>query len=152
MQTKGQHLMCIAVFGRYPANVLLVRPDFPARSVQEFVAVAKANAGKFSFGSQGIGTASHLTGELFRERAKANISFVHAIGASVSLNDVIAGHINLMSVSVSLALPPHQAGQLKILGIGSEKPQWWQLRRPRKRCSTSHAVHCGQSKIGRAHV
>src|SRR3954464_2545557 len=50
----------VAMMSRIP-NVLVVRPDFPAQSVKEFVAVAKANPGKFSFGSQGIGTASHLT-------------------------------------------------------------------------------------------
>ena len=54
----------VAMMSRIP-NVLVVRPDFPAKSVQEVVAVAKANPGKFNFGSQGIGTASHLTGELF---------------------------------------------------------------------------------------
>src|SRR3954452_14021061 len=54
----------VAIMSRIP-NVLVVGPDFPSKSVQEVVAVAKANPGKFTLASQGIGTSSHLTGELF---------------------------------------------------------------------------------------
>ena len=59
--------------------------------------------------------------ELFKSMAGVNLTAVHYRGATPALNDLIAGHVDLMSVSVSLAVAPYQAGQIKILGIGSAK-------------------------------
>src|SRR5690348_9833573 len=70
---------------------LSVNKDVLACNVAYLIALANKPPGGMLFGANNRGGQSHITGELFRERAKANISFAHAAGASVSLNDVIAG-------------------------------------------------------------
>jgi hypothetical protein len=79
----------IGMVGEQPI-ALSVNKDVPAGNVAELIALANKTPDGMLFGATNRGGQSHLTGELFRERAKANISFVHAAGASVSLNDVIA--------------------------------------------------------------
>ena len=103
-------------------NVLVVRPDFPAKSVQEFVAVAKANAGKFSFGSQGIGTASHLTGELFMTLTGTKLLHVPYKGnTSGVLTDVVAGHVDLSFIQFSAVHELQQSGKLRVLAVATDK-------------------------------
>ena len=98
----------VAMMSRIP-NVLVVRPDFPAKSVQEVVAVAKANPGKFTFASQGIGTASHLTGELFMTLTGTRLVHVPYKGnTSNVLTDVVAGHVDVPTVAES-GLPGFEA-------------------------------------------
>src|SRR5207253_3484482 len=67
------------------------------------------------------GGQAHLTGELFREKAKANISFVHASGAAVSLNDVIAGRLPIMFEGLAGLAPGIQGGGIKVLGTAAQK-------------------------------
>jgi tripartite-type tricarboxylate transporter receptor subunit TctC len=73
------------------------------------------------FAATNRGGQSHLTGELFRERSKANISFVHAAGASVSVNDVVAGRIPMMFEGLAGLAPGTQNGGIRLLGVASEK-------------------------------
>ena len=73
-----------------------VNKDVKANSVAELVELANDTSGGMLFGATNRGGQSHLTGELFRERSKANMSFVHAAGAAASVNDVIAGRIPIM--------------------------------------------------------
>ena len=75
--------------------------------------------GGMLFGATNRGGQSHLTGELFRERAKANITFVHAAGASVSLNDVIAGRIPIMFEGLAGLAPGLQGGAIRLLGVAA---------------------------------
>ena len=111
----------VALMSRIP-NVLVVRPDFPAKSVQEFVAVAKANAGKFSFGSQGIGTASHLTGELFMTLTGTELLHVPYKGnTSGVLTDVVAGHVDLSFIQFSAVHELQQSGKLRVLAVATDK-------------------------------
>jgi tripartite-type tricarboxylate transporter receptor subunit TctC len=100
-------------------QALLVNRDLPAASVGELIALAKASPGKLTYGTAGIGSGPHMNISLFESMAGAKFTAVHYRGAALALNDIIAGHINVMSVSVSLALPPFRSGMLKILGIGS---------------------------------
>jgi tripartite-type tricarboxylate transporter receptor subunit TctC len=80
----------IGMVGEQPIG-MAVNKDVPASSVAELVVLINKTQGGMLFGATNRGGQSHLTGELFRDRAKVNLSFVHAAGAAASLNDVIAG-------------------------------------------------------------
>ena len=102
-------------------QALLGHPSLPANNVRELIALAKKKPGELTYGTAGIGSAPHMNMVLFESMAGVKLQAVHYRGAAPALTDVIAGHVNLMSVSVSLALPPFRASQIKIFGIGSSK-------------------------------
>jgi tripartite-type tricarboxylate transporter receptor subunit TctC len=102
-------------------QALLGHPSLPANNVRELIALAKMKPGELTYGTAGIGSAPHMNMVLFESMAGVKLQAVHYRGAAPALTDVIAGHVNLMSVSVSLALPPFRAGQIKIFGIGASK-------------------------------
>src|SRR3954470_13226778 len=108
----------IAIMTAVP-NLLVVRPDFPAKSVQEFIAFAKANPGKLNFASQGIGTTPHLTAELFNRALGTQLVHVPYKGTSQAVNDVVAGHVDLMFLEMQSAYQLHKAGRAKVLAITS---------------------------------
>jgi tripartite-type tricarboxylate transporter receptor subunit TctC len=110
----------IGMVGEQPI-ALSVNKDVPAGNVAELIALANKTPDGMLFGATNRGGQSHLTGELFRERAKANISFVHAAGASVSLNDVIAGRIPIMFEGLAGLAPGIQGGGVKLLGVASRE-------------------------------
>jgi len=101
-----------------PVTALVVNADLPVNSVPELIAYAKANPGKLSYGSSGIGSVFHLTGELFNRTAGVNITHVPYRGVAKPMQDVAAGHIQLMHISLSSArgaLASHKAKVLAIL-------------------------------------
>ena len=98
-------------------NVVLVRPDFPAKTVQELIAYAKANPGKLNYASQGIGTTSHLTAELFQTLTHTKFVHVPYKGTAPALNDLIASHVDLMFNELSTSLQLHKAGKARILAV-----------------------------------
>jgi tripartite-type tricarboxylate transporter receptor subunit TctC len=102
-------------------QALLGNPALPATNVSELIALAKQKPGELTFGTAGVGSAPHMNMVLFESMAGVKLTPVHYRGAAPALTDVIAGHVNLMSVSVSLALPPFRTGQIKIFGIGSNQ-------------------------------
>ena len=102
-------------------QALLGHPSLPANNVRELIALAKKKPGELAYGTAGIGSAPHMNMVLFESMAGVKLQAVHYRGAAPALTDVIAGHVNLMSVSVSLALAPLRASQIKIFGIGSSK-------------------------------
>jgi len=102
-------------------QALLGHPSLPANDVRELIELAGKKPGELTYGTAGIGSAPHMNMVLFESMANVKLVPVHYRGAAPALTDVIAGHVNLMSVSVSLALPPLRAGQIKIFGIGSGK-------------------------------
>lgn len=102
-------------------QALLANRMLPVNNAAELIALAKKEPGKLTFGTAGIGSAPHMNIELFENMAGVKFTPVHYRGAVPALNDVRSGTVNLMSVSVSLALPPYRAGAIKILGIGSAK-------------------------------
>jgi tripartite-type tricarboxylate transporter receptor subunit TctC len=111
----------VAMMSRIP-NVLVVRPGFPAKTVQEFVAYAKANPDKLNYGSQGIGTASHLTGELFMTLTGTRLIHVPYKGnTSGVLTDVIAGHVDLSFIQFSAVHELQQSGKLRLLAVATDK-------------------------------
>src|SRR5712672_3482334 len=110
----------IGMVGEQPIAVS-VNKDVPANNVAELIALANKTPGGMLFGATNRGGQSHLTGELFRDRSKANISFVHAAGASVSINDVIAGRIPIMFEGLAGLAPGTQGGGLRLLGVAAQK-------------------------------
>jgi len=102
-------------------QALLGHPSLSANNVRELIELASKKPGELTYGTAGIGSAPHMNMVLFESMAGVKLVPVHYRGAAPALTDVIAGHVNLMSVSVSLALPPFRTGQIKIFGIGSGK-------------------------------
>jgi tripartite-type tricarboxylate transporter receptor subunit TctC len=102
-------------------QALLGHTSVAASNVSELIALAKSRPGELTYGTAGIGSAPHMNMVLLESMAGVKLQPVHYRGAAPALGDVIAGHVKLMSVSVSLALPPYRAGQIKIFGIGSAK-------------------------------
>jgi tripartite-type tricarboxylate transporter receptor subunit TctC len=112
--------VAIGLVGEQPIAVG-VNKDVPARTVAELIALANKTKDGMLFGATNRGGQAHLTGELFRDRSKANISFVHAAGAAVSLNDVIAGRIPIMFEALAGLNPGIQSGDVKVIGVASAK-------------------------------
>jgi len=102
-------------------QALLGQATLPANNVSELIALAKSKPGVLTFGTAGVGSAPHMNMILFESMSGVKLQPIHYRGAAPALTDVMAGHVDLMSVSVSLALPPHRAGKIKIFGIGSDK-------------------------------
>jgi tripartite-type tricarboxylate transporter receptor subunit TctC len=103
------------------ANVLLVRPDFPAKTAQEFIAYAKANPGKINYASQGIGTTSHLTAALFEKVTGTKLVHVPYKGTAPALTDLIAGHVDMIFMELASAIKLHQGGKARILAVATAK-------------------------------
>jgi len=93
----------------------------PANNAADLIALAKQKPGQITYGTAGVGSAPHMNMALFESMAGVKLQPVHYRGAAPALNDLASGSINLMSVSVSLALPAFRGGRVKMLGIGSEK-------------------------------
>jgi tripartite-type tricarboxylate transporter receptor subunit TctC len=109
----------IGLIGHSPL-VLTVHPSVPARSVREFVALAKQKASPpLSYGSIGYGSAAHLAGEVFRARAGVELVHIPYKGGAPAVNDLVAGHINAMFLSPIVSAPHIKSGALIALGIAA---------------------------------
>src|SRR5256714_10901966 len=104
----------VAVMALSP-NVLAVRAALPVKSPQELIAYARANPRKLTYASQGGGTTSHLTAELFQRLTGTQLQHVPYRGTAPALNDLAAGHVDLMFVDVTAVLPLQQAGKTRVL-------------------------------------
>jgi len=101
------------------ANVLLVRPDFPAKTAHDFIAYVKTNPGKINYASQGIGTTSHLTGALFEKVTDTKLVHVPYRGTAPALNDLIASHVDMIFMELASAIKLNQAGKARILAVAT---------------------------------
>lgn len=102
-------------------NVVLVNTSIPAKNVQELIAYIKANPGKVNYGSAGIGSTEHLSGELFRSATGTDISHVPYKGGAPMMTDLIAGQIQ-MAIETSPSANPHvKSGKVKALAVTSAK-------------------------------
>jgi tripartite-type tricarboxylate transporter receptor subunit TctC len=101
--------------------VMEVHPSVPARTVAEFVAYARQNSGKLTFGSAGTGGTIHLAGEMFKQMAGIDMTHVPYKGAAPALADLLAGNIQVMFDSLGTALPPVRSGMLRALGVSSAR-------------------------------
>src|SRR3954469_13605191 len=108
----------IGLIGNAP-NSLVVHPSFPAKTIGELIAYAKANPGKVNFGSAGAGTVSHITGEYFA--ASAGIKLVHIPykGTGPALTDLLGGHIPMAFAPIPASHPNVSAGKLRALAVTS---------------------------------
>jgi tripartite-type tricarboxylate transporter receptor subunit TctC len=102
-------------------NVLAVRADLPVKSARELIAYAKANPRKLTYASQGSGTTSHLTAELFQSLTGTQLQHVPYRGTAPALNDLAAGHVDLMFVDITAVLPLQQAGKTRVLAIAARQ-------------------------------
>jgi tripartite-type tricarboxylate transporter receptor subunit TctC len=98
-------------------NIMVTPPNHPAKTVAEFIALAKAKPGAMSFGSSGIGTSVHLSGELFQKLTGTKMIHVPYQGTAEAKNDLIAGRLDCIFDNITAALPQAQAGTVKALGI-----------------------------------
>jgi tripartite-type tricarboxylate transporter receptor subunit TctC len=102
-------------------NILVVHPSVPAKTVKELVAYAKANPNKLSYASSGIGSTYHLGAELFSSQTGIEWTHVPYKGAAPAIQDVLAGHVQVMFDNTSSAIPNIKSGRLKALGVASLK-------------------------------
>ena len=91
----------------------------PARSVKELIALARARRGELSFGSAGVGTGTHLTGELFKTAAKIDVLHVPYRGMGPAITELVGGQISMAFLGLPSGLPQMQAGKVRALGVTS---------------------------------
>jgi tripartite-type tricarboxylate transporter receptor subunit TctC len=110
----------ISLLGLQP-NILVVNPQVPAKSMAELIALAKASPGKLNFASSGYGAAAHLAGELFKTEAKIDIVHVAYKGAGPALQDVVAGHVQMMFATSASVIGHIRSGALRPLAVTTLK-------------------------------
>jgi len=108
----------VAMIGQL-INVLAIHPSVPARNTKDFIQYAKANPGKINFSSSGIGTSSHLGGELFKSMAGLDISHIAYKGTGPALQDLMSGQVQMTIDSLVTLLPFIKSGKLIALGVSS---------------------------------
>ncbi len=135
----------------YAPNVLVVHPSVPARNVKELIAVARARPDALNFASNGAGTLSHLTGELFMQRANVRMVHVPYKGAAPAVIDTMAGNVSVLFAAYPSVSSQERCGRLRALAVtgsrraqiapnlptvaeaglaGFESTQWWGLYGP----------------------
>ncbi len=103
------------------ASVLIVHPSLPAATVAEFIAHARANPGKLSYGSSAAGTSPHLGMELFKTMAKIDVVHIAYKGAPQAVSDLIGGQVPVAISNIPALLPPVQSGRARALAVTSLK-------------------------------
>ena len=103
------------------ANIFAIHPSVPARSLSEFIAVAKSKPGQLTFGSAGNGSASHLAGELLNMLTGIKVTHIPYKGSAPASTDLIGGQISSAFPGVGIALPHVKQGRLRALGVTSLK-------------------------------
>jgi tripartite-type tricarboxylate transporter receptor subunit TctC len=100
--------------------VLIVNPALPVHSVKELIAYAKEHPGKLSYGSGGVGAPHHLYAELLKSMTGINMTHVPYKGSLPALNDVVAGHIDLMFCDIPPAIGMIKTGRVRVLGVSTK--------------------------------
>jgi tripartite-type tricarboxylate transporter receptor subunit TctC len=100
-------------------NILVVKLDFPAKTLQELVAVVKANPGKYFFGSGGSGTSPHLCGEMLKQRAGLEMQHVPYRGGAPAMQDMLGGTLDMMYDNIPVPLAQYKAGKVRALAVTS---------------------------------
>ncbi len=98
-------------------NLVVVNPASPIKSIADLIAAARAEPGKLTYGTYGIGTSAHLAGELFKHMAKADLTTVPYKGAAPAITDLIGGQIQVIFTTVASAASLVEAGQLRAIAV-----------------------------------
>jgi tripartite-type tricarboxylate transporter receptor subunit TctC len=106
----------VAGLVRFP-NVMEVHPSFPAKTVPEFIAYAKANPGKVNMASSGTGTSQHLSGELFKMMTGVNLTHVPYRGAPQAMTDLLSGQVQVSFDPLPASIEFVKSGKLRALGV-----------------------------------
>jgi len=110
----------VILLGTTP-SFLVINPSLPANTLAELIAYAKANPGKLSYGSQGVGSSGHMIGELFKQLAGLDIVHVPYRGAAPAVRDLIAGQVQLVFDSVPHSGPQVAAGKLRGIALAADR-------------------------------
>jgi tripartite-type tricarboxylate transporter receptor subunit TctC len=110
----------VSVVGIAPL-IMIANNDFPPRDMKELIAYAKANPGKISFGSSGIGAAAHLTTELLKQSADINMVHIPYKGTAPALTALLGGDIQILTDTPSSLMPHVRAGKVRALGLFAAK-------------------------------
>ncbi len=102
-------------------QALILNPSVPVKNVKELIALAKQKPGELNYGTFGVGSSGHLNMELFQTMSGAKFQAVHYKGATPALTDVIAGHIQMMFISVGSAVPQWKSGKVNFIAVGANK-------------------------------
>jgi tripartite-type tricarboxylate transporter receptor subunit TctC len=102
-------------------HALIVNPALPVQNVKDLIALAKQKPGEINYGTFGVGSSGHLNMELFQALSGAKFQAVHYKGATPALTDVMAGHIQMMFISVGSAVPQWKADKVKLIAVGAGK-------------------------------
>ena len=105
----------------FTPNLLVVHNDVPAKTVQELAAYARAQAGKLTYASAGVGTTQHLAAELFKSMAKLDIQHVPYRGAAPAITDLLGGRVTMFFGNIAPLLPLVREGKLRALAVTSAK-------------------------------
>lgn len=110
----------IGTIGRLPL-ALVVNPNFPAKTLAEFLAYVKANPGKVDYASPGAGSPHHLAMEMFKTRTKTELTHVPYKGAAPAVQDVVGGQVPVMFLDLAAGLPFIQSQKVRVLAMGTAK-------------------------------
>jgi len=102
-------------------HALIINPSLPVDSVKDLIGLAKAKPGELNYGTFGVGSSGHLNMELLQALAGVKFQPVHYKGATPALTDVMAGHIQMMFISVGSAVPQWKAGKVKLIAVGARQ-------------------------------
>jgi tripartite-type tricarboxylate transporter receptor subunit TctC len=106
----------VASISRDP-NIMVVNPSVPAKTIPEFIAYAKANPGKIDYGSAGIGSSQHMSGEMFKMMAGIDMTHIPFRGTAPALTSLLGGQVQAMFASMPATIPHVRDGQLRALGL-----------------------------------
>ena len=115
-------LVPVALIAEVP-NVMVVNPSVPARTVKEFIELARANPGKVNFASSGSGTTIHMSAELFKMLTGVDIVHVPYKGSAAALTDLIGGQVSVMFDNLPAAMPHIRSGKLRALAVTTASRQ-----------------------------
>lgn len=106
----------VALMGTVP-NALIIRKSIEAPTIGDFLALLRANPGKFNYASQGVSSTGYLTARLFEQRAGISMVHVPYRGAAPALTDIVAGHVDMFFDTLTTSLPLHRGNQARVIGV-----------------------------------
>lgn len=116
----ARDLAPVAIVGALP-GVIVVHPTLPVKNVKELIALAKKRPGELNFGSAGVGTSAHMSGELFKMLAGVKIEHVPYKGNAPAMQDLLGGRLQLMFDYLPASLPFITSGRVRAIAVGSAK-------------------------------